>query len=69
MNFLSHYYHELPTNDAYFVAGVILPDILSNFSKRFGVKVRIHPGKIQTTEESPISQLGKGVQQHYFVDG
>lgn len=69
MNFLSHFYHELPTTDPYYVAGVILPDILSNYSKRIGSKVRMHPGKIIHTEDYRSSQLGKGVQQHYFVDG
>jgi hypothetical protein len=38
MNFISHYYHELPVADDYFIAGVVLPDILSNFSKRHGSK-------------------------------
>lgn len=68
MNFLSHFYHELPTNDPYYVAGVIFPDILSNFSKRIGTKVRLHPGKIIETDDLFANQLGLGVQQHYFVD-
>lgn len=68
MNFLSHYFHELPCDDPYFICGVILPDILSNFSKRIGHKIRVSPNKILTVDNNEIMSIGKGVQQHYFVD-
>jgi hypothetical protein len=68
MNFLSHFYHELPTNDPYLVAGVIMPDILSNYTKRYGERVRLHPAKLKESEQPELASLYKGVQQHYFVD-
>ena len=69
MNFLSHYYHELPVSDPYFVAGVIMPDILSNYSKRNGEKVRLNPSKLKAGVEAPYRSPAEGVRQHYFVDG
>jgi len=69
MNFLSHYYHELPANDPYFIAGVIMPDILSNYSKRFGEKVRLNPSKLKKANTKFIESVSIGVQQHYIVDG
>ena len=69
MNFLSHYYHELPSDDPYYICGVVFPDILSNFSKRHGQKIRLHPDKILTTQDIKSESLKRGVQQHYFVDG
>lgn len=68
MNFLSHYFHELPCDNSYFICGVILPDILSNFSKRIGHKIRVNPNKILTVENDEIMSIGKGIKQHYFVD-
>lgn len=68
MNFISHYYHELPVADDYFIAGVVLPDILSNFSKRHGSKVRLNPASFVATDDPAIQAIGEGVRQHYYVD-
>lgn len=69
MNFLSHYFHEQPCDDPYFICGVVLPDILSNYSKRNGEKVRVRPDRIQQAPGAQMISLGQGVQKHYFVDG
>lgn len=68
MNFLSHYYHETPVSDPYFVAGVIMPDLLSNYSKRFGRKVRLNPAKLMDGKSEYAASLSAGIRQHYFVD-
>lgn len=68
MNFLSHFYHELPCNDPYFAAGVILPDILSNHSYRTGEVIKLFPEKIEDSDLVEISSLIKGVKKHYQVD-
>lgn len=68
MNFLSHYYHELPVADNYYIAGVILPDILSNYSKRNGYKVRLNPAAFLSSDDPAIHAIGEGIRQHYYVD-
>ncbi|MFN0276342.1 MAG: hypothetical protein ACKVPJ_11380 [Chitinophagales bacterium] len=69
MNFLSHFYHELPCDNAYFACGVILPDILSNYSSRSGEIVKIHPGKIVDSDNGKFQAISEGIRQHHFVDG
>jgi hypothetical protein len=69
MNFLSHYYHEAPVSDPYFVAGVIMPDLLSNYSKRYGRKIRLNPAKLIDANSNAAASLSAGIRQHYFVDG
>ena len=69
MNFLSHFYHEYPIADAYFAAGVILPDILSNYSLRSGVVVKLHPQKMKLTDQQQLNALTAGVRRHHLVDG
>ncbi len=68
MNFLSHYYHEYPNNDPYYICGCILPDILSNYSKQYQERLKLHPAKLISSSNKQISNITKGVQQHYFVD-
>ncbi len=68
MNFLSHYYCELPNEDTYFICGIILPDILSNYSKRSGEKIRVHPNKIAATISDAARRIGEGVKRHYAAD-
>ncbi|HNF69813.1 MAG TPA: hypothetical protein PLL28_10575 [Chitinophagales bacterium] len=68
MNFLSHYYHELPCNDAYFVGGLILPDILSNYSYRAGRVVKLHPWRLTEPKTAIQQSLTSGVKRHYAVD-
>ena len=69
MNFLSHYYHESPSNDPYFVAGVILPDILSNYSHRSGEVVKLFVHKLQDPDSPEQESLQRGVKRHYEIDG
>lgn len=69
MNYLSHFYHELPCNDPYYACGLILPDLLSNFSARTGRQVKLHPAKLLPTGIPELGSLGNGLRQHYFVDG
>lgn len=69
MNFLSHFYHEQPTSDPYYVAGVIFPDILSHFSRVVGTKVRLQPSSLSPMEGEAFHALSEGVRQHYIVDG
>lgn len=69
MNFLSHFYHEHPVTDAYFAAGVILPDILSNFSHRSGIVVKLHPQKLKIATEPELISLSYGIKKHHIVDG
>lgn len=68
MNFLSHYYHDYPINSVYFAAGVILPDILSNYSYRTGEVVKLHPNKLITQHRPELLQLTNGVKRHYEMD-
>lgn len=68
MNFLSHFYHEIPCEDAYFATGVILPDILSNFSARNKEIVKIHAQKLLPEKDPEIASLADGVRTHYAVD-
>lgn len=69
MNFLSHYYHEHPCDDPYFAAGLMLPDILSNYSHRAGAVVKLHPWRMAEPQTAELSALTAGVKQHYAVDG
>ena len=69
MNFLSHFYHEVPCSDPYFVAGVILPDILSNYSHRSGEVVKLFVHKLQIPDSPEQESLQKGVKRHYEIDG
>ncbi|MEI2673602.1 MAG: hypothetical protein V9F05_06105 [Chitinophagaceae bacterium] len=69
MNFLSHFYHELPVSDPNFAAGLILPDILSNYSYRTGEVVKLHPQKLVYTDNPELNSMTEGVKRHYFVDG
>jgi hypothetical protein len=69
LNFLSHYYHESPSNDPYFVAGVILPDILSNYSHRSGEVVKLFVHKLQDPDSPEQESLQRGVKRHYEIDG
>lgn len=68
MNFLSHYYHELPCGDPHFVGGLILPDILSNYSFRAGRVVKLHPWRLKNPENPVQEALSAGVRRHYAVD-
>lgn len=68
MNFLSHYYHEWPCDDPYFAAGLVLPDILSNFSYRNGRVVKLHPWRMAEPGNAVQASLTAGVKQHYAVD-
>lgn len=68
MNFLSHFYHELPCDDPYFAAGLMLPDILSNYSYRAGSVVKLHPWKLAPAAASVHAALTEGVKTHYAVD-
>lgn len=68
MNYLSHFYHELPVNDPYFVAGVILPDILSNYSYRNAEVVKLHVNKLIAPDSNAQAALQRGVKKHYEVD-
>ncbi len=68
MNFLSHFYHELPVNNPYFVAGVILPDILSNYSYRNGEVVKLHVNKLIAPDSNAQAALQRGIKKHYEVD-
>jgi hypothetical protein len=69
LNFLSHFYHEHPVSDPYFAAGIILPDILSNYSHRAGIVVKLHPQKLKFADQSQLNALTAGVIQHHRVDG
>jgi len=69
LNFLSHYYHETPCDDPYFVAGVILPDILSNYSHRSGEVVKLFVHKLQIPDSKQQESLQNGVKRHYEIDG
>jgi hypothetical protein len=69
MNFLSHFYHELPCDDAYFTAGLVLPDILSNYSFRSGEVVKVHVAKLPVDRSGSVASLIDGIKQHYSVDG
>ena len=69
MNFLSHFYHELPCSDPYFAAGVVLPDILSNYSHRTGEVVKLHENKFVEPDSEAQTSLLKGVKRHYTIDG
>lgn len=68
MNFLSHFYHEYPVHEPYYAAGVILPDILSNYSSRNKEIVKIHADKIQIADNSAFILLRAGVKNHYAID-
>ena len=69
MNFLSHYYHEQPCDDPYFAAGLMLPDILSNYSHRAGTVVKLLPWRMAKPQTAELSALVAGIKQHYAVDG
>jgi hypothetical protein len=69
LNFLSHFYHEHPVTDAYFAAGVILPDILSNYSYRSGVVVKLHPHKLKVATAPELISISEGIKKHHIVDG
>ena len=69
MNFLSHFYHEIPVTDPYFTVGIILPDILSNYSFRNRETVKLHAAKIADSDDEEILSLSRGVRRHYEVDG
>lgn len=69
MNFLSHFYHEAPVHDPGFATGIILPDILSNYSFRARETVKVHPAKIRDYENEQLYALSDGVRRHYEVDG
>jgi hypothetical protein len=68
VNFLSHFYHDYPIGDPNFAAGVILPDILSNYSSRTGMVVKLHPNKLVYTDIPDLKAISEGVKRHYFVD-
>lgn len=68
MNFLSHFYHEFPCKDAYFACGVLLPDVLSNFSTRNHEIVKVHAQKLTASLNDTIQAIGQGVKKHYVVD-
>ncbi len=68
MNYLSHFYHESPITDPYFACGIILPDLLSDYSKRSGEKIKLHPAKLIEAEDPEMQNLTRGVKQHYNVD-
>ncbi len=68
MNFLSHYRHELPCEDPYFAAGLMLPDILSNYSHRAKKAIKLHPWRLAEPDSEAGRRLAKGVRQHYAVD-
>lgn len=68
MNFLSHFYHEFPCTDGYFACGVLLPDILSNFSARNHELVKVHVNKISVSANENIHAIEQGVRKHYAVD-
>ncbi|MBC8045209.1 MAG: hypothetical protein H7Y00_00280 [Fimbriimonadaceae bacterium] len=68
MNFLSHFYNELPCDDAYFACGVLLPDILSNYSSRKGEVVKVHPDKLIDNNNVQFASLNSGIQKHYIAD-
>lgn len=68
MNFLSHFYNEQPCSEPYIIAGVILPDILSNYSYRSGEVIKLHAGKLVETQDSNFAELSAGVQKHYAAD-
>jgi hypothetical protein len=69
MNFLSHFYHEIPVSDPYFTVGIILPDILSNYSFRAHETVKLHVAKIADSDDEEILALSRGARRHYEVDG
>ncbi len=69
MNFLSHFYHEAPCTDPYFAAGLLLPDILSNYSFRHGEVVKLHANKLVDSDDENLLAMRRGVMRHYEVDG
>lgn len=65
MNFLSHYYFDRDTSDAYRVMGGILPDLVKNVRKHW----TFHPEKRAVTNPSPeLQSLMIGWQQHLHID-
>ena len=68
MNFLSHFYNEQPCSDPYVTVGIILPDILSNYSFRTGDLAKVHPRKLEQTDDPLLLRLATGIQKHYALD-
>ncbi|MEZ5013115.1 MAG: hypothetical protein R2794_02375 [Chitinophagales bacterium] len=68
MNFLSHFYNEQPLDDPYITAGVILPDILSNYSARSNSVVKVHPARLRDSADAREKAIADGVRRHYTAD-
>jgi len=63
MNFLSHFYFDRDTTDAYLVLGTVMPDLLKNADKT----VIIHPEKLVHTNGA-VNSIIMGWKKHLEVD-
>jgi len=63
MNFLSHYYLDAEDDRPYYVFGIIIPDLLKNFNRRW--KVKKNP---QEYEQIELQQIEEGIARHIDVD-
>ena len=63
MNFLSHYYFDLHTDNCYHILGIVLPDLLKNADKN----IILHPEKLHHTDPD-INSIIAGWNKHLAVD-
>lgn len=64
MNFLSHFYFELPNTNPYFVAGLAIPDLTTRFSKRYNQIVK----RAEIPAANDLAELHQGILAHYAAD-
>lgn len=63
MNFLSHYYFDLHTDNCYHILGIVLPDLLKNADKN----IILHPERLHHTDPD-INSIIAGWNKHLAVD-
>ncbi|HWB65148.1 MAG TPA: hypothetical protein VG603_16645 [Chitinophagales bacterium] len=64
MHFLSHYYTELPQNDPYFTAGLIIPDLTPRFARVYNSIIKNSVSNF----EGDLGLIQLGVKRHYEGD-
>lgn len=64
MNFLSHYFHELPESNALFVSGLAIPDLTGHFSRIYNSQIK---NSAEPTDEL-LKQIHRGILAHYTAD-
>ncbi|MBK7149381.1 MAG: hypothetical protein IPH78_11315 [Bacteroidetes bacterium] len=64
MNFLSHFYFELPNTNPYFVAGLAVPDLTIHFSKRYNQIIK----GADIPAANDLAEIHRGILAHYAAD-